>query len=247
MGDDALLASLNIYYDEPKYEIALNAINDTLKRLEQEMTKFAKIRDDQKKVASANKAMNTELTKILKELDEVLGQLNKDSKAFIIHESDKYYQTMESGFEKRWNSQYGGFHGRTIAILNYIDIMANLSENFGIKNIPLLKFIAYNLGSSSPAHGSISTLEEIFTYAAGMIMFDDIALAVQEASKTLKFNNISNIHLYKLQELYFPGSYLLYETANFLKNCPELDPAHAGNAAFATIEVGDNIYVPNYE
>jgi hypothetical protein len=41
-----------------------------------------------------------------------------------------------------------------------------------------------------------ASLEEIFTYAAGMIMFDDVAIAVKEASNELEFSNITNIHLY---------------------------------------------------
>jgi hypothetical protein len=143
-----------------------------------------------------NKAIEDHLLK----LDQKLAEIEGVNKAFIIHESDKYYQSMEAGFEKNWNASVGGFHGRTIAILNYIDIMNNLSKNFGLGDIKTAKFVVYNLGSHSPGSNqqTISTLEEIFTYAAAMIMFDDIAIAVKEATNELKFSNVTNLHLYKL-------------------------------------------------
>ena len=129
-----------------------------------------------------------------------------------------------------------------MAILNYIDIMSNLSQNFGIGDPQLMKFVAYNLESNSPGHSKIGILEEIFTYAAGMIMFDDIAIAVKESIGTLEFSNITNLHLYKLQELYYPGSYLLFETANYLAGCPYDE----SNAAIAQIDVGANALYPKY-
>jgi len=61
-----------------------------------------------------------------------------------------------------------------------------------------MKFVAYNLEAHSPGSNQIKTLEEIFTYAAGMIMFDDIALAVKQSIGTLEFSNITTLHLYKL-------------------------------------------------
>jgi len=105
-----------------------------------------------------------------------------------------------------------------------------------------MKFVAYNLESNSPGHSKIGILEEIFTYAAGMIMFDDIAIAVKESIGTLEFSNITNLHLYKLQELYYPGSYLLFETANYLAGCPYDE----SNAAIAQIDVGTNTLYPKY-
>jgi hypothetical protein len=76
--------------------------------------------------------------------------------------------------------------------------MNNLEDIFGMGDPDSLKFVAYNLDSHSPGANMIEPLEAIFTRAAGMIMFDDVAIAVKEANKTLEFSNITNIHLYKL-------------------------------------------------
>lgn len=240
MGNDALAATIAITYDKPKYEKELNMVNNTLHDIEKAMTAFSKVRGQRERLDKNFLQMNNQLTDVLKALDKTLKQLDPNSTAFIIHESDKYYQSMEKGYKKDRQGN-SGFHGRSMAILSYIDIMSGLSQNFGIGNPNLLKFVAYNLGSSSPGNNMVSILEEIFTYAAGIIMFDDINLAVREAVGTLQFSNIKTLHLYKLQELYVPGSYLLKETAKYLSNCP--DPT---DAAIAKIEVGDNIYVPNY-
>lgn len=241
MGDDSLLATLQIGYTEADYNSELEAVNDTLKKMESSMADFTKLRGDRERMAEAYQSMNEKIENTLKNLNSTLQLIDPNSQAFIIHESDKYYQQLEQGFEKNWSGEKG-FHGRTMAILNYIDIMSTLSQNFGIGDPQLMKFVAYNLADNSPGHEKINTLEEIFTYAAGMIMFDDIALAVKESIGTLEFSNITNLHLYKLQELYYPGSYLLFETANYLAGCPYDET----NAAVAKIEVGTNTLYPEY-
>lgn len=241
MGNDSLAATISITYDKPKYDQELQTISDTLHKIEKSMTAFSKVRGQRDRVYKNFLEMNNQLTNILKSLDNTIKQLDPKAQAFIIHESDKYYQSMEKGYKKNKMGE-SGFHGRTMAILSYIDIMSGLSYNFGLGNPQLLKFVAYNLGSHSPGHHMISQLEEIFTYAAGMIMFDDINLAVREAVGTLQFSNITTLHLYKLQELYVPGSYLLQETAKYLAGCPYDET----NAITASIEVGDNIFIPNY-
>lgn len=241
MGDDSLLATLEIGYTELDYDTELSEVTETLKKMESIMADFTKLRGDREKMAEAYDTMNTKIEDTLKNLDLTLQSIDSNSQTFIIHESDKYYQQLEQGFEKNWQGEKG-FHGRTMAILNYIDIMNSLSQNFGIGDPQLMKFVAYNLEAHSPGSNQIKTLEEIFTYAAGMIMFDDIALAVKQSIGTLEFSNITTLHLYKLQELYYPGSYLLFETANYLAGCPY----DQSNAAVASIEVGTNVFYPEY-
>lgn len=241
MGDDALLGRLQIGYTQADYDLELESVNETLKDLEKAMADFTKLRGKRDQMAEAYQSMNTKIESTLKNLDTTLQLIDPDSNAFIIHESDKYYQQLEQGYEKNWNGEKG-FHGRTMAILNYIDIMASITQNFGIGDPELMKFVAYNLGEHSPGASKVNILEEIFTYAAGMIMFDDIAIAVKESIGTLEFSNITNLHLYKLQELYYPGSYLLFETANYLAGCPY----DQSNAAVAKIEVGANTLYPQY-
>lgn len=247
MGDDSLGAVL-FHYDPLNHQAEINEIDETLKKLDAAFTEFSNIRTDRAKVLEGNAEMNRKIEKALIDLNNYLAENDKDAKAFIIHDSDKYYHSIEQGHEGAYHKGegvVGGFGGRTMSILNYIDTMSNLSIDFGIDNRNLLYFVALNLGSHTAGANSMAkaTLEEIFTYAAGMIMFDDVAIAVKEATNQLEFSNITNIHLYQLQNLFFPSSYILEQTANYLEGC-QYD---SGNAAIAKIEIGENIYAPAYQ
>ena len=247
MGDDSLGAVV-INWDTPDYQDEINRIDQTLHELDAAMTKFSKIRTDRDKVLGANAAMNKEIENALKNLDQYLEDQDDEQKAFIIHDSDKYYYSIEQGFEGAYHKQehrrIGGFGGRTMSILNYIDTMSNLSQNFGI-DYSNLYFVALNLGPYTAGNGTSAqaNLEELFTYAAGMIMFDDVAIAVKESLKELSFSNITNIHLYQLQGLFFPSSYILEQTANYLAGC-DYDET---DAAVAQIQTSMSIYAPGYE
>lgn len=247
MGDDSLGAVV-INWDSPNYQEEIDQIDQTLRELDAAMTKFSKIRTDREKVLGANATMNKEIEDALKKLDKYLGDQDDGQKAFIIHDSDKYYYSIEQGFEGAYHAQerkrIGGFGGRTMSILNYIDTMSNLSVNFGV-NPSNFYFAALNLSPYTAGQGTSlqTTLEEIFTYAAGMIMFDDVAIAVKESTKALEFSNITNIHLYQLQGLFFPSSYILQQTANYLAGC-DYDET---DAAVAQIQTHMSIYAPGYE
>jgi len=53
MGDDSLLSTLKIGYTEADYNLELEAVNDTLKKLENSMADFTKLRGDREKMAEA--------------------------------------------------------------------------------------------------------------------------------------------------------------------------------------------------
>lgn len=128
-----------------------------------------------------------------------------------------------------------------MSIMNYIDTMASISYDFGITDPDLWKFVGINLSRHTVAEGCASPMEEIFTLAAGLIMFDDFSAIVKEGMELLDFSNLYNIHLYKLQSLYFPASYILKETADYLEFCLGENPAKA------VITVPFNIYeINNY-
>lgn len=247
MGDDSLGAVV-INYDTPNFQEEIDKIDEAIHKIDAAMTKFSKLRTDREKVLGANAAMNKEIEDILKNLDEYLGSQDDGQKAFIIHDSDKYYYSIEQGYEgayhKHENKRVDGFGGRTMSILNYIDVMNNLATQFGVDTSNFY-FVALNLGPYTAGEGTNakSNLEKIFTYTAGMVMFDDIATAVKEAIKEIEFSNITNIHLYQLQGLFFPSSYILEQTANYLSGC-QYDET---DAAVAQIQIGESIYAPGYK
>ena len=235
MADDALIGKLVAEFPQTlDKNNTKEKIDITLKELANAADVFAKARTDREQYFNNLQIMN-------KKIEAVLDKLNKElkedgTKGFIIHESDKYYKTIEHG-KKGFRGE--GFHGRTLPILNYIDTMRSIQYDFGIGDPNLWYFIGINLANHSVAHSQISALEKVFTMAAGLIMFDDFATIAKEGMGQLQFSNIYNIHLYKLQSLYFPASYIIQETANYLAGIS------AENPAVAKISVPNNIFAIN--
>ena len=160
----------------------------------------------------------------LKKLDQLCEKLNG---GFIFHETNKLYTSIEGGrgFQKYGNS-IQAFSGREIALLNYVDSMANFGQELGI-DTAWLRFAAYNLAGNALGNGLISTLEEVLAIAAGLIMFDDFAQIAKDASGELTFASAENIHLYKLNGFYVPGSYFVQATLNCLTQMEQLSTSDA--------------------
>lgn len=173
-----------------------------------------KILNDLKKSLQAGKTNeNTEVIKEAMLKLEKLYQITKEIESgFIVHESTKFYKTIEKG---RWH-KHKGFSGRSIVINNYIDHIASMGLDFGI-NTDWLKFAALNLSDNTVGGSSLTnTLSNYFLVFAGLIMFDDFEILAQTLLNQLTFSNLDSIHFYKLQDLYFPSSYFLQETYNLL-------------------------------
>lgn len=238
MADDALIGTLSADIKIEYFDQLNKAIDNTLDALAKEAKDFADVRTNREQYYKNLTTLNQNIENILKKLNKELQE--KGETGFIIHESDKYYQSIEHGKTGSRPGEFG-FHGRTMSIMNYIDTMASISYDFGITDPDLWKFVGINLSRHTVAEGCASPMEEIFTLAAGLIMFDDFSAIVKEGMELLDFSNLYNIHLYKLQSLYFPASYILKETADYLEFCLGENPAKA------VITVPFNIYeINNY-
>jgi hypothetical protein len=116
-----------------------------------------------------------ELTK----LDNTLTDL---SEAFIFHESTKNYNSLEHG---RWPGKLGnGFSGRNMNMFNYIGQINNFAADIGI-DTKQLEFIAYNLsedalGGTSGFSKIKTSVANIFSVFAGIMMFDDFLIIGKE-------------------------------------------------------------------
>ena len=150
-------------------------------------------------------------------------------KGFILHETTKFYQSVEKG---EWFRGKKGFHGRHMALLNYIDAISQFGGSFGIDS-NWLKFAAYNLSDSALGSALKAPLETYFAIAAGLIMFDDFSIIAKEVTERLTFSNASAIHLYNLQGVYVPASYFLQQTYNVMTQVGE--ELIEGNGFKATI------------
>lgn len=168
----------------------------------------------------------------VKEITQLDQKLQQVDKCFLIHESTKFYQSVEKG---RWFRDQKGFSGRNMNLFTYINSMAEFNADLGFTT-DWLKFIAYQLSTDALLDSAlVAPLETYFAIFGGIIMFDDFAIIAREAvsKEQLRFSKVENIHLYKLQDGYYPASYFLEQTYNKMREVADL--LENGNAVSAII------------
>lgn len=181
--------------------------------------------DDQKAANDIDKMSDIYINQLTALENRIAGL----GKGFILHETTKFYQSVEKG---EWFKGKQGFHGRHMALLNYIDAIGQFGGSFGIDS-EWLKFAAYNLSDAALGSELKDPLETYFAIAAGLIMFDDFSVIAKEVTEGLTFSNASAIHLYNLQGVYVPASYFLQQTYNIMMQIGE--ELSSGNGFKATI------------
>ena len=93
----------------------------------------------------------------------------KDIKnSFILHESTKFYLTVEKGTKR-------AYHGREMNIFNYIQEAAVT----GTFNQDTLNFMAMNLATDSIGAANKEPLETYLSMFAGLLMFDDFSVVAK--------------------------------------------------------------------
>lgn len=216
LGDDALgqvICDINL--SSSQQALIKSAFSNSIDAILKQQEQFIEDRQSRITFLSGLEDLNQTTETALSNLDQILKQQNAEG--FIIHESTKYYESIEQGMDgvQRKNFSTLGFSGRSMTLLNYIDTMYSLGLDLGIP-IDNLYFAGINLAPVSPGAELKATLENIFAIAASIIMFDDMSVIMKEATGQLDFSNLTNLHLYKLQDLYFPASYIIQESANYL-------------------------------
>lgn len=208
LGQLAINVSADLEQEDPIQKTLLNIKNDLEK-------------DNKAAVNNARKTSQIYIDRI-QELENALEGLGK---GFILHETNKFYQSVENG---RWFRDKAGFHGRNMNLFNFIDSMAEFGSGLGV-NVNWLRFLAYNLGDQALGSKNVGPLEKYFAIAAGLIMFDDFAIMGREVIQgDLQFSNVENIHLYKLQDTYVPASFFLQATYSAMSQIE--DALLSGNA-----------------
>ena len=154
---------------------------------------------------------NVDFKDIIQKLEELKG-------GFILHETDKYYQR---AFDRKFFEGHS-FTGRTMNLFNYISsmnlILSSLEKELDENEEKTISFLALNSYNDAVASKSKEPLEKIFSIFSGLIMFDDFVLvAKQYLNEKEDIEDTQHIHLYRVQELYFPSSYFLYQTLQFLQ------------------------------
>lgn len=203
--------------------------------------------EDEQRIIENLKAMlssdnNTETNNVafeeaLKKLNNLYNSVSEIQNSFLIHESTKYYQTLEQG---SWFRDKG-FHGRNMNIFTYINDISRLGDSIGV-DTKWLNFAALNLNESAVGERLKSPLEQYFTIFIGLVMFDDFEVAAKGFAESLPNSKVSNIHLYRLQDLYFPTSYFLEQTYYRMTNIfDEISSNNGFSVKITTSPINDSL------
>lgn len=242
LGDDALIGYINIIPAKNdtatarRQQAVEQRVQRTLEQMMQSYKNISNARQDDKTFQQVELQETKRQEQILKKLNREIKNM---ANVFIVHESTKFYTSAEI---ETYSKKFNGFSGREMAILNYIGEMANIADIFGV-NTNTLKFAALNLSNHAvggPDYGNARLkLEEILSLAASLIMFDSPRLLAREALENMTFSNLTNMHLYNLQGTYYPPSYFVQESINYLKH---LESMTLADVMTTTITTPTNIY-----
>lgn len=199
LATDMLLGHIVVDSDMPN-EQANNAVQNTLNSIYDDLS---------------SNSIGHDADQISKEYLDQMEQLNNSLKglshAFVFHESNKSFNSLERGKWPQKNGKNLLFGRNNLNLFNYINSINNLGAQLGIST-DWLTFAAYNLADNTLGAINKNPLESYFAIFAGMLMFDDFAIIGRDIAENSMYNNVTNIHLYKLQDTYFPASVFLDAT-----------------------------------
>ena len=203
-ADAYAVGSVNISVDSESYVKYINARNEAISN------SIAKIRkgvaDDQtKKIKDLNDTLEN-IEKTLVADHAKIQKINVDDKLFLYEESFKLSKSAEVGIR-------GAFHGRAMQILNYIDTMYSIPDDvITLPDKKNLYFLALNLSRAAIGDTAKDPLVTYFSVFAGLLMFEDVAGIAKDISEQASQNTEQKIHLYKLNGVYVPASFVLSYT-----------------------------------
>lgn len=167
-----------------------------------------KIREMRKQQLEALKQLQNELPKGKEGLQYLTEHIN-------IHDTIKGYASAGSAsFQK-----HGGFEGAAFGsnLNEQLNILASVEATGGLskEDINFFKFAMVNAGSGMIGASLKSSLEDYFSVFLGFFMFNDAALMVEEAKDSIEEQiepQVTELHVYQLNGVYVPSSYLLQQT-----------------------------------
>jgi len=170
------------------------------------------------------KNTNEDIAKLIAELEKDAKELGIPKEdLFIYHESLKLYGTMELTDEN--GRKASKFHGRDMLALNMLDELYSLSgldDTIKLLDKEALKGVLLNLSELAVGNNMKTPVENYFSIFSGMLMFSDIrnmALELgKEAEAKIQYTSTKNIHLYLLNDTYYPASYILTNIYQALKS-----------------------------
>lgn len=114
---------------------------------------------------------------------------------------------------------YQGFEGAAFGsnLSNQLDIISNMMEAGGITldDKQWLQFAMINAGRNMIGRTYKTSIEDYFSLFVGFLMFNDAYIMVEDAKKYIENkydSDVSDLHLYELNGVFIPTSYLLQKT-----------------------------------
>lgn len=227
MGTDMLLGyiGVDVNFEDDNGEIS-NTLNTIAERLRSESA-----------INDVEKSSEIYLDEMIK-LNDALSKLRD---GFIIHETNKNYNTLERG---KWPTGMNSFEGRNMQLLNYVSTIHSMGAIEGI-DTRWLEFACLNLATDALGAILKEPLEHLLAIFGGMIMFDDFSIIGKEITENMSFSNLQNLHLYKLQDIYIPASTFLYATYDAFQSLGQ--ELFEGNGFTANIKVPTIDYEKNFK
>lgn len=153
----------------------------------------------------------------IKELEEELDKTNEAGKYLLshinIHTTVKGYTTNIASGSAFTGASFGS------NLPTQLDIMQQMADSggFSLGDLEFLQFACVNAGEGMIGHFLKPTLENYFSTFVGFLMFNDAALMFEDTQKWIEsqdkaISGVNDIHLYELNGVTIPSSYLLENT-----------------------------------
>lgn len=162
------------------------------------------------------KEMQEEQKQILMELSENLGQDNFSIDEMLshinIHGTVKGYASISATRSEFEGAAFGS------NIVSQVDIINEMLMSGGISDLDAnwLLFALINCGKGMIGERNKNTLEDYLSAFVGLLMFNDASEIVKNTvdfiNNSYEENSVQDIHLYVLNNIYIPSSYILNET-----------------------------------
>ena len=164
--------------------------------------------------------MNASLRDVSQQINNILKENKIPDDIFLYHESLKLYTTVET-------HERGYFHGRELNILAALDRIYSMEgiEKLTLAKKDILYNIAINLADSAVGGQVRDDVENYLSIFAGMLMFDDLQNMALDISRNAvleleqqQVGEVRTVHLYRVNDIYIPGSMLLTTLCNALES-----------------------------
>ena len=162
--------------------------------------------------------------KTLKDLQEKIAQTDENLNFFLshvnIHGTVKGYETVGTNIRGLEGFQGASFGANIFEQLSIIqETMGSFITN---QDVNWLLFAMINAASQAIGAENKTALENYFSTMIGYLMFNDAQLLMEDVihERAYETNGSNDIHLYTINGIYIPNSYILEKTYNALAKIP---------------------------